>query len=103
MLLFSRRKHRFKFQPSPPLGEVGWGLRSSGVGGEAFSPPLGEVGWGLLGTGTEVRLFFFLVINVGAKVRRFYEIYKRLGVLPSTRLKTDMHFMIFWAKSPYSK
>ena len=75
MLLFSRRKHRFKFQPSPPLGEVGWGL------------------WGL---GTEVRLFFFLVINVGAKVRRFYEIYKRLGVLPSTRLKTDMHFMIFF-------
>ncbi len=82
MLLFSRRKHRFKFQPSPPLGEVGWGLRSPGV---------------------VVRLFFILVINVGAKVRRFYEIYKRLGVLPSTRLKTDMHFMIFLAKSPYSK
>ena len=97
MLLFSRRKHRFKFQPSPPHGEDGWGLLWRVVGGEAFSPPLGEVGWGL------VRLFFILVINVGAKVRRFYEIYKRLGVLPSTRLKTDMHFMIFLAKSPYSK
>jgi len=102
MLLFSRRKHRFQnpyksLEHSTPLAL--W--KGSGV--RLFSPPLGEVGWGLLGLGVVVRLFFFLVINVGAKVRRFYEIYKRLGVLPSTRLKTDMHFMIFFAKSPYSK
>jgi hypothetical protein len=82
---------------------LGGGLGVLGSGVRLFSPPLGEVGWGLLGLGVVVRLFFFLVINVGAKVRRFYEIYKRLGVLPSTRLKTDMHFMIFFAKSPYSK
>ena len=62
-----------------------------------FLLPSGRSGRGFFGEGLGVRLFFFffLVINVGAKVRRFYEIYKRLGVLPSTRLKTDMHFCFF--------